>query len=157
MHPCCIILGCRFKSTRRSLQKDIDELRNHGVQDIFVLCTRGELSKYRVPHLLEAYQSHRITVHHHPIPDGETPDITRCCLILNELRSCLKYNRKTLMHCYGGLGRSCLIAACLLLLRDFRASGAMQTVKQYNYLHDFKDALAAHLATEGTLARPISR
>ncbi|KAF7251511.1 Cyclin-dependent kinase inhibitor 3 [Varanus komodoensis] len=94
----CSLPGCRFKSTRRSLQKDIDELRNHGVQDIFVLCTRGELSKYRVPHLLEAYQSHRITVHHHPIPDGETPDITRCCLILNELRSCLKYNRKTLMQ-----------------------------------------------------------
>ncbi|KAJ6652687.1 hypothetical protein lerEdw1_011172 [Lerista edwardsae] len=120
-----------------------EELKSYGVQDIFVLCTRGELSKYRVPNLLEAYQKHGITVHHHPIPDGDTPDIARCCVILNELRSCLERDRKTLIHCYGGLGRSCLIAACFLLqiadtiapqqaidsLRDLRGSGAIQTIK----------------------------
>ncbi|XP_063003753.1 cyclin-dependent kinase inhibitor 3 isoform X2 [Elgaria multicarinata webbii] len=104
----CSLPGCRFKSIRRSLQKDIGELRSYGVQDIFVLCTRGELSKYRVPHLLEAYENHGINVHHHPIPDGDTPDIARCCVILSELKSCLECNRKTIIHCYGGLGRSCL-------------------------------------------------
>ncbi|XP_061469299.1 cyclin-dependent kinase inhibitor 3 [Rhineura floridana] len=167
----CSLPGCRFKSIRRSLQKDIDELKNYGVQDIFVLCTRGELSKYRVPHLLEAYQNQGITVHHHPIPDGDTPDIAKCCVILRELQSCLECNRKTLIHGYGGLGRSCLIAACLLLqisdtivpqqaidsLRDLRGSGAIQTIKQYNYLHDFQDTLAVHLTTEGATARSVSR
>ncbi|XP_053245020.1 cyclin-dependent kinase inhibitor 3 isoform X5 [Podarcis raffonei] len=148
-----------------------DELKSYGVQDVFVLCTRGELSKYRVPHLLEAYQSQGIAVHHHPISDGDTPDIAKCCLILKELRSCLEGDRKTLIHCYGGLGRSCLIAACLLLqisdtigpqqaidsLRDLRGSGAIQTIKQYNYLHDFQETLAVHLATEGATARSVSR
>ncbi|XP_053244666.1 cyclin-dependent kinase inhibitor 3 isoform X1 [Podarcis raffonei] len=167
----CSLPGCRFKSIRRSLQKDIDELKSYGVQDVFVLCTRGELSKYRVPHLLEAYQSQGIAVHHHPISDGDTPDIAKCCLILKELRSCLEGDRKTLIHCYGGLGRSCLIAACLLLqisdtigpqqaidsLRDLRGSGAIQTIKQYNYLHDFQETLAVHLATEGATARSVSR
>ncbi|XP_042298998.1 cyclin-dependent kinase inhibitor 3 isoform X2 [Sceloporus undulatus] len=167
----CALPGCRFKNIRRSLQKDIEELKSYGVQDIFVLCTRGELSRYRVPHLLEAYQNQGIIVHHHPIPDGETPDIAQCYVILNELRSCLECNRKTLIHCYGGLGRSCLIAACLLLqisdtvapqqaidsLRDLRGSGAIQTIKQYNYLHDFPETLAAHTLTEGTTARSVSR
>uniref|UniRef100_A0A7N4NWZ5 protein-tyrosine-phosphatase n=1 Tax=Sarcophilus harrisii TaxID=9305 RepID=A0A7N4NWZ5_SARHA len=73
--------------------------------------------------------------------------------------------------CYGGLGRSCLVAACLLLylsdtvspqqaidsLRDLRGSGAIQTIKQYNYLHDFRDKLAAHLSTRDSVSRSVSR
>uniref|UniRef100_H9GNC7 Cyclin-dependent kinase inhibitor 3 n=1 Tax=Anolis carolinensis TaxID=28377 RepID=H9GNC7_ANOCA len=148
-----------------------EELKSYGVQEIFVLCTRGELSKCRVPNLLAAYQDHGFIVHHHPIPDGEAPDFAQCSVILNELRSSLEYNRKTLIHCYGGLGRSCLIAACLLLqlfdsvspqqaldsLRDLRGPGAIQTIKQYNYLHDFREILATHMLTEGLIARSISR
>ncbi|XP_058019031.1 cyclin-dependent kinase inhibitor 3 isoform X1 [Ahaetulla prasina] len=170
--------GCRFKNIKRNLQKDIgnyqwyrDELKSHGVLDVFVLCTKGELTKYRVPHLMETYQNYGIAVHHHPIPDGGTPDIARCCVILNELRNCLESKRKATIHCYGGLGRSCLIAACLLLqisdtitpqqaincMRELRGSGAIQTLKQYNYLHDFQETLAAYLATESERPRSVSR
>ncbi|XP_064515673.1 cyclin-dependent kinase inhibitor 3 isoform X4 [Pseudopipra pipra] len=147
------------------------ELKNCGIQDIFVLCTRGELLKYRVPNLIDTYQQHGLCVHHHPIPDGNAPDIATCCEILEELRSCLENNRKTMIHCYGGLGRSCLVAACLLLqlsdtlapqqviesLRNLRGSGAIQTIKQYNFLHDFRENLAAHLATTDTVPRSASR
>ncbi|XP_057579968.1 cyclin-dependent kinase inhibitor 3 isoform X5 [Hippopotamus amphibius kiboko] len=103
--------------------------------------------------------------------DGGTPDIASCCEIMEELEICLKNNRKTLIHCYGGLGRSCLVAACLLLylsdtvspqqaidsLRDLRGSGAIQTIKQYNYLHEFRDKLAAHLSSRDSLSRSVSR
>uniref|UniRef100_A0A8C8AVF8 Cyclin-dependent kinase inhibitor 3 n=1 Tax=Otus sunia TaxID=257818 RepID=A0A8C8AVF8_9STRI len=169
--PCTMQAGCRFKDVRRNLQKDIEELKNCGTRDVFVLCTRGELLKYRVPNLIDAYQQHGICVHHYPIPDGDAPDIAKCCKILEELRSCLESSRKTIIHCYGGLGRSCLIAACLLLqlsdvltpqeaiesLRNLRGSGAIQTIKQYNYLHDFRENLAAHLATKDTILRSVSR
>ncbi|XP_064001107.1 cyclin-dependent kinase inhibitor 3 isoform X3 [Pogoniulus pusillus] len=162
--------GCRFKDIRRNLQKDIEELKQHGTQEIFVLCTRGEFLKYRVPNLVDAYQQQELCVHHYPIPDGDVPDIATCCRILEELRSCLESNRKTVIHCFGGLGRSCL-TACLLLqlsdtlapqqvidnLRSLRGSGAIQTIKQYNYLHDFREKLAAHLATKGTALRSVSR
>ncbi|XP_074443010.1 cyclin-dependent kinase inhibitor 3 isoform X4 [Larus michahellis] len=138
----CSLPGCRFKDVRRNLQKDID-----------------------------TYQQHGICVHHYPIPDGDAPDIAKCCKILEELRSCLESNRKTIVHCYGGLGRSCLVAACLLLqlsdmlapqqaidsLRNLRGSGAIQTIKQYNYLHDFRENLAAHLATKEMVLRSVSR
>ncbi|XP_025725807.1 cyclin-dependent kinase inhibitor 3 isoform X2 [Callorhinus ursinus] len=148
-----------------------EELKSYGIQDIFVFCTRGELSKYRVPNLLDLYHRYAIITHHHPIPDGGTPDIASCCEIMEELAVCLKNNRKTLIHCYGGLGRSCLVAACLLLylsdtvspqqaidsLRDLRGSGAIQTIKQYNYLHEFRDKLAAHLSSRDSLSRSVSR
>uniref|UniRef100_A0A8C6VMY9 Cyclin-dependent kinase inhibitor 3 n=1 Tax=Naja naja TaxID=35670 RepID=A0A8C6VMY9_NAJNA len=152
-------LGCRFKNIKRNLQKDIDELKSHGVLDVFVLCTKGELTKYRVPHLMETYQNYGITVHHHPIPDGGTPDIARCCVILNELRNCLESKRKATIHCYGGLGRSCLIAACLLLqvsdnltpqqaidcMRELRGSGAVQTLKVRPFINQQVMGIEYHL------------
>ncbi|EOA94432.1 Cyclin-dependent kinase inhibitor 3 [Anas platyrhynchos] len=61
--------GCTFKDVRRNLQQDIDELKNYGTWDRFVLCTRGKLLKYRVPNLIDAYQQHGICVH------GDAPDI----------------------------------------------------------------------------------
>nr|XP_048285922.1 cyclin-dependent kinase inhibitor 3 isoform X2 [Myodes glareolus] len=139
----CALPGCKFKDVRRNIHKDTEELKSYGIQDVFVFCTRGELSKYRVPNLLDLYQQSGIVTHHHPIPDGGTPDIGSCWEIMEELATCLKNHRKTLIHCYGGLGRSCL-AACLLLylsdsvspqqaidsLRDVRGSGAIQTIKK---------------------------
>ncbi|NXI35712.1 CDKN3 inhibitor, partial [Galbula dea] len=167
----CSLPGCRFKDIRRNLQKDVEELKNYEIQDVFVLCTRGELSKYRVPNLIDTYHQHGICVHHYPIPDGDAPDIAMCCSILEELRSCLESNQKTIIHCYGGLGRSCVIAACLLLqlsdavtpqqvidhLRSLRGPGAIQTIKQYNFLHDYRENLAAHVATKDAVSRSVSR
>lgn len=75
-----------------------DELKSCGTQDVFVLCTKGELLKYRVPNLIDAYQECGFCVHHYPIPDGDAPDVTTCCTILEELRSCLESNRKTIIQ-----------------------------------------------------------
>ncbi|XP_032962762.1 cyclin-dependent kinase inhibitor 3 isoform X3 [Rhinolophus ferrumequinum] len=155
----CALPGCKFKDIRRNSQKDTEELKSYGIQDIFVFCTRGELSKYRVPNLLTLYQQYGIITHHYPIPDGGTPDIASCCEIMEELAICLKNNRKTLIHCYGGVGRSCLVSPQQAIdsLRDLRGSGAIQTIKQYNYLHEFRDKLAAHLSSRDSLSRSVSR
>ncbi|RXN05030.1 cyclin-dependent kinase inhibitor 3 [Labeo rohita] len=74
--------------------------------------------------------------------------------------------------CYGGLGRSGLIAACLLLqlsvsmtpssaleiLRELRGGGAIQTVKQYNFLHEFREKFEAYQETKERLSeRSVSR
>ncbi|XP_047201501.1 cyclin-dependent kinase inhibitor 3 [Girardinichthys multiradiatus] len=168
----CALPGCKYKDIRRSLQRDVDELKNQGVQDLFVFCTRGELNKYRVPSLLEVYEQHGFTVHHTPFPDGDVPELEQCCQILAELQVCLQRNRRTLIHCYGGLGRSALIAACLLLqlsltmtankaieiLREHRGGGAIQTVKQYNFLHEFREKYTAYKESrEASTERSVSR
>lgn len=168
----CALPGCKYKDIRRSLQRDVEELQNQGVQDLFVFCTRGELNKYRVPSLLEVYQQRGFTVHHMPFQDGDAPELEQCCQILEELQVCLQNNRRTVIHCYGGLGRSALIAACLLLqlsvtvtpnkaidiLREHRGGGAIQTVKQYNFLHEFREKLTEYQETRGVCTeRSVSR
>lgn len=75
-----------------------EELQNQGVQTVFVFCTRGELNKYRVPSLLEVYEQQGFTVHHMPFPDGDAPELERCCQILEELRVSLENNRRTVIQ-----------------------------------------------------------
>lgn len=94
----CIIKLNRLLFICKCLNLLAEELKNYGTQDIFVLCTRGELFKYRVPNLIDAYQQHGICVHHYPIPDGDAPDIANCCKILEELKNCLESNRKTIIQ-----------------------------------------------------------
>ncbi|XP_073729563.1 cyclin-dependent kinase inhibitor 3 isoform X1 [Misgurnus anguillicaudatus] len=168
----CSLPGCRYKDIRRNLQKDVAEICNQGVEDVFVFCTRGELVRYRVPCLLEAYSQRGLRVHHLPFPDGGAPELSQCVCILEELQDCLQNQRRTVIHCYGGLGRSGLIAACLLLqlsvsmtpgkaldiLRELRGGGAIQTVKQYNFLHEFREKFEAYQETKEPLSeRSLSR
>ena len=60
---------------------------------------------------------------------------------------------RVLIHCYGGLGRAVLVAACLLQvidedltpddaisqMRELRGPRAVQSVKQYNFISEFRD------------------
>ncbi|KAM6917906.1 cyclin-dependent kinase inhibitor 3 isoform 2-T2 [Lycodopsis pacificus] len=82
----CALPGCKFKDIRRSLERDVEELQNQGMQEVFVFCTRGELNKYRVPSLLEVYRQRGFTVHHAPFLDGGAPELEQCCQILEELQ-----------------------------------------------------------------------
>lgn len=75
-----------------------EELQNQGVQDVFVFCTRGELSKYRVPSLLEVYQQRGFRVHHMPFLDGDAPELNQCCQILDELQISLKNDRRMVIQ-----------------------------------------------------------
>lgn len=75
-----------------------EELQNQGVQEVFVFCTRGELYKYRVPSLLDAYQQQGFAVHHMPFPDGDAPELEQCCRILEELQLNLENNRRTVIQ-----------------------------------------------------------
>ncbi|XP_029972035.1 cyclin-dependent kinase inhibitor 3 [Salarias fasciatus] len=168
----CGLPGCKYKEIRRNMTRNLDEMQNQGVQDVFVFCSRGELVKYRVPSLLELYQRRGFRVHHKPILDGDAPTLEYCCEILDDLRECLEEKRRTVIHCYAGLGRSALIAACLLLqlsllltpsevieiLRDLRGGGAVQTVKQYNFIHEFRSNYAEYLESrESSSERSVSR
>ncbi|CAM9687027.1 unnamed protein product [Lampetra fluviatilis] len=116
--------GCKFKETWRNLDKDLDEVQSQGVQDVLVLCTPGELVHCRVPDLLEAYARRGLRVHHEPVLDGAVPDVAQCCALLDTMHGSLGAGRRVLVHCYGGLGRSCLYRAAVQLPARFpRAPG----------------------------------
>ncbi|XP_013790735.2 cyclin-dependent kinase inhibitor 3-like [Limulus polyphemus] len=86
---------------------DLEQLKSLEILEVFVLCTSGELNKYRVPTLLEKYEQHGILFHHYPFPDGTPPEINCLMKLIAELICSLNRGHRVLIHCFGGLGRSC--------------------------------------------------
>ncbi|KAM3920717.1 cyclin-dependent kinase inhibitor 3 [Leptodactylus fuscus] len=148
--------GCKFKNIHRDLVQNLEEIKRLEIQDVFIFCTMSELSFYRVPTLIQEYHKRNFVVHHYPFLDGDVPELDTCRKIMEDLQTCMDNSRKTLIHCYGGLGRSCLVAACLLLwlddkikpeeainlVRAARGPGAIQTIKQYNFVNEFRDNMS---------------
>lgn len=85
-----------------------------------------------------------------------------CSDMIEQLRQCISFGHRTLLHCVSGLGISCVAAAILLLtldelvtpdhviskLRQIRGQRAFQTVKQYNFIYEFRDLYKAHLENQ---------
>ncbi|KAK3750707.1 hypothetical protein QZH41_017261 [Actinostola sp. cb2023] len=108
----------------------------------------------RVPEILENYVNAGITPHHYPMDDFKEPKFKTCLETVQKLLECIKEERKTLIHCIAGVGRTCLVAGLLLLeldsnmqedaviqkLQDLRGPNAIQTVKQFNFINDFRES-----------------
>ena len=144
--------GCRFRDVQRHLQDDIQTILDKGITDVMVLMQTSEFRKYRVPQLLEEYSKHGLTVHHHVLEDGTVPSLHQLFHCIESMKSVISSGGMLLVHCYGGLGRTCLVVSTFLmsidqsmspeyviqLMRDKRGVRAVQTVRQYNMIMEFR-------------------
>jgi cyclin-dependent kinase inhibitor 3 len=157
--------GSKFRGRYRDLHTDISMLKGLDISDVVVLLTMAEFRKFRVPTLLTEYESAGFLVFHFPIEDGMVPeDVLGLASLIEKIRKRVADGHRVLVHCYGGLGRAVLIGACLLQvidediapdevitqLRELRGSRAVQSVKQYNFISEFRDLCinAQYLAAE---------
>lgn len=162
--------GARFRDVQRSLKQDISTLMERGVTDVMVLMQHAEFRKYRVPSLLDEYHSHGLRVHHHKFEDGNVPTFHQLFLAIENIKQVISSGGRLLVHCYGGLGRTCLVVATFLLsidphmtpeyviqlLRDKRGPRAVQTVRQYNMIMEFRMIEQDYLARDQR-SRSVSR
>ena len=73
-------------------------LLSEDVKEVFCLCSKGELNKYRVPRLLQELSAANITVHHTPFPDGLIPSINELVKITDDLHILLMNRKKTVIQ-----------------------------------------------------------
>ena len=144
--------GCRFRDVQRNLQEDLESLVRRGITHVMVLMEKDELRRYRVPRLLEEYSNHGLQVLHHSMEDGNVPTLHQLFLAVENIKSVITGGGRLLVHCYGGLGRTCLVVAAFLmsidphmtpeyvidLMREKRGPRAVQTIKQYNMIMEFR-------------------
>ena len=162
--------GARFRDVQRSLKQDITTIIERGVTDVMVLMQSAEFRKYRVPSLLDEYHKHGLRVHHHKLEDGNVPTFHQLFVAIENIKSVISSGGRLLVHCYGGLGRTCLVVAAFLLsidphmtpdyviqlLRDKRGPRAVQTVRQYNMIMEFRMIEQDYLARDQR-SRSVSR
>ena len=139
---------------RRSLDKDVATIHNWGAAAVVSLVTLSELKKLGVGNLSSALSACNIVWHHCPINDCQAPDCgfeVMWSTIETKLLRLLYEQRRILLHCAAGLGRTGTVAAKLLIASGVPAPqalarvravrpGAVETVAQERYLLALSDA-----------------
>ena len=136
------------------LIKDIEVWKEEGVKAVLILVEDHELYHFGgTKNYLELLKRKNFDVYHLPIRDFDIPTIDQCLNAVKWVDEKLDEKKPVVIHCYGGLGRSGTIAACVLVYRyGFRPETAIQVIRnimprslesprQTFFVYEFYDSL----------------
>lgn len=108
----------------RELDADLEVLVRNGVRTIACLVETHELVRWKITELPSAAAARGIELLHSPIKDGSVPKIEAARSLVCELLA--RRDAPILIHCIGGLGRTGVIAGCLLRALDVAPDEALR-------------------------------
>ena len=124
---------CACPGLERSLANDLERLRAWGAHGLVSLIERSEFATLGVQSLPERVEALGMRWWHLPIRDMDTPDARFEASWTEsgaELRALLSGGSSIAMHCRGGLGRTGMIAARLLVELGSDPRGAIARVRE---------------------------
>jgi protein-tyrosine phosphatase len=113
----------------RDIKEDIREIKNAGISMVVPLLTADEMNDYGIKDLLTHYKNAELEVVHLPIMDQRTCTREEMQALVQRVENAIGANKKVLVHCVGGLGRSGMLAACILRHEGMSAKEAIQKVR----------------------------
>ena len=111
------------------LEDEIISYKNFGVDVVVSLLERSET--YDLDIVEEEFWCNEkgVIFLNLPIADRQTPEYFEQTLnFVKKLQSFIEENKKIAIHCRQGVGRSALIAACLLVLQGFSVEDAFRKI-----------------------------
>jgi len=109
------------------LDDDIARLRSEGIDAILSLLTAEEGKNLGLLNEGSVAKTHGITFISFPIPDMQVPSSSEGVThVVDTITSELSSGRNVFIHCRQGIGRTGLIAACLLLKSGWTPQKAME-------------------------------
>lgn len=111
------------------LEDEISAWRQSGVGSVLSLLTPDEeqlLDLSQEPHEIQKQGLEFASL---PIPDRQVPSShSRLVATLEKVDADLSAGKNVVIHCRQGIGRSALIAACLLIMRGLSTGAALQSI-----------------------------
>jgi len=136
------------------LSNALTSLRNQGIDVLVSLLTPDETRILRLEDEPQLARQIGINYHWFPVPDHSIPaSIEDFRQLLDLLHRDLRSGKAVAAHCYAGIGRSCLLIACLLCanglapaeafdrLSDARGLRVPDTWLQSQWVQHFADSL----------------
>ena len=117
------------KDYSRNLEEDIKELKKQDINVIIPLITQDEMEHYGVPDLINQYRKANFEVQSLAIKDQKAPSLDEVNKLITFINLKFSEGKKVLVHCVGGLGRSGLIAACVLKNHGLSSVEAIDCVR----------------------------
>lgn len=113
------------------LEDEIQSLKHEGVDVLVSLLTEEEVSYFDLEAEPENCQACGIEYISFPIIDRETPESETITLeFVQRLAELVKAGKGVAIHCFAGIGRSSLIAACVLVTLGINPQVAFGLIKR---------------------------
>jgi ADP-ribosyl-[dinitrogen reductase] hydrolase len=117
----------------RDLNVDLDAIRAWGAGTVLTLLEREEMAALKVPELGQATKAHAMDWVHLPLPNDSVPDaawMEKFLAIQPDLNARIARGEGIFIHCMGGIGRTSVAAALLLLHAGWSAERSIGAVRQ---------------------------
>jgi protein-tyrosine phosphatase len=112
------------------LEMEVNEWKNSGVDVVVSLLEHEEVSELGLQREAELCRSGGIDFISFPIPDRGLPESRReASQIAQLLAAGLRDGRSVAIHCRAGIGRSSVIAACVLICSGIEAEEALALIR----------------------------
>lgn len=128
--------------------KLLDDYQQAEISLVVLLAEEEEIQRVAGRDLKAIYAHHGIEVLHLPIRDYEAPDADQLAQALEKILEWVRMGRNLVIHCYAGMGRTGLVAACLAkrvlnlsgeeAVRWVRKTipGAIESIEQLAFIQD---------------------
>ena len=109
------------------LQDELESWRRAGVHTVFSLLTPEEERDLDLLDEERETKEHGMAFKSFPIPDRQVPDSeTKLAKVLEKLDRELASGKNVVLHCRQGIGRSGLVASCLLVTKGLETRTAIK-------------------------------
>ena len=111
------------------LTDELENWKRSGVQTVLSLLTRGEEQELGLAHEAKEAKSIGLEFRSYPIEDRGVPKSdAELGRVSDTLNSSLRAGRNVLLHCRRGIGRTGLVASCLLVQNGMSPGAAVDAV-----------------------------
>ena len=145
------------KDRGRSLDEDLDVLRQSGVSRLLCLATDPELEWAGVTGIEKGCVKRGIQFLKLPVKDQSVPSFDEQNLMVRWMSAALDAGQNVVLHCMGGLGRTGTVASCLLAARGLSAEDAIAAVRRARGPRAVEIADQAKFVEQYAAARPWVR
>ncbi|MBI5395249.1 MAG: dual specificity protein phosphatase family protein [Verrucomicrobia bacterium] len=112
------------------LEDEVRAWREAGLEVVVSLLTPDEVVDFDLPRQAQSCRSHGVEFISFPIPDRGTPASSDAVsALVHDLARALAAGKGVGLHCRQGIGRSALLAACLLAASGLDADAAFRRIR----------------------------
>ena len=112
------------------LEDEIRSLKSSGVDAVVSLLERAEIEELGITEERALCEAKGISFLSFPIPDRDVPPSGREALdFAGSVSNLLRSGKSVVIHCRQGVGRSALIAACVMMVGGVRVDEAFEKIE----------------------------